>query len=185
MMKGYAFALLLFCSTSCNACRSGGGQPAPAPGVTLASLTVTSSSFPSNGAIPVDYTCDGADKSPEITLSAPPAGTQSLAIVAEDPDAPGGTFTHWVAYNLRSDLRMFPEGADPGSVGGAVGVNDFSRPGYSGPCPPRRELHHYFFRVFALSSVLEVKPTPTREVVDAAMNGRVLAEGALMGVFSH
>lgn len=184
-MTRWLLALLLLCGTSCSGCRSGGGQLEPAPGVTLASLTVTSSSFPSNGAIPVDYTCDGADKSPQLTFSAPPAGTQSLAIIADDPDAPGGTFTHWIAYDLHADLRTFPEGADPTSVGGAAGTNDFNRPGYSGPCPPKRELHHYYFRVFALNGLLNLKPSPSREAVDSAMSGHVLARGALIGVFSH
>jgi Raf kinase inhibitor-like YbhB/YbcL family protein len=133
----------------------------------------------------VDYTCDGADKSPQISLSAPPAGTQSLAIVADDPDAPGGTFTHWIVYNLRAEVRTFPESGDPASAGGVAGTNDFNRPGYSGPCPPRRELHHYYFRVFALNGLLEVKPNPARDAVDSAMNGHVLAEGALVGVFSR
>jgi Raf kinase inhibitor-like YbhB/YbcL family protein len=178
-------ALLFFCGTSCSGCRSGGAQLAPAPGVTLGSLTVTSTSFPSNGGIPVDYTCDGADKSPQLTLSAPPAGTQSLAIVADDPDAPGGTFTHWIAYNLQADLRTFPEGADPLSAGAAVGTNDFNRVGYAGPCPPKRELHHYYFRVFALNALLDLKPNVMRDGFDAAMSGHVLAEGALIGVFSH
>ena len=184
-MKAWLLSLFLFCSASCNACRSGGAQWSPAPGVSLGSLTVTSSSFPTNGTIPVDYTCDGADKSPEITLSAPPAGTQSLAIIADDPDAPGGTFTHWIAYNLRADLRLFPEGGDPATVGGLVGTNDFNRVGYAGPCPPKRELHHYFFRALALNRLLDLNPNPTRQMVDSAMNGHVLAQGALMGVFSH
>ena len=184
-MSRWPLALLLLSGTSCSGCRSSGGQLAPAPGVALASLTVTSTSFPSNGAIPVDYTCDGADKSPQLTFSAPPAATQSLAIVADDPDAPGGTFTHWIAYNLHADLRTLAEGVDPTSAGGSVGTNDFGRPGYSGPCPPKRELHHYYFRVFALNALLDLKPGPGREAVDAALSGHVLAQGALVGVFSH
>jgi Raf kinase inhibitor-like YbhB/YbcL family protein len=184
-MKRWLLLLLFFCSATCNACKSGSGQLSAAPGVTVGSLTVTSSSFPSNGAIPVDYTCDGADRSPEIILSAPPAGTRGLVIVADDPDAPGGTFTHWIAYNLRPDVRALPEGGDPAAFGGVIGTNDFNRPGYAGPCPPKRELHHYFFRVFALNTLLDIKPNPTRDLLDSAMNGHVLAEGALMGVFSH
>jgi Raf kinase inhibitor-like YbhB/YbcL family protein len=184
-MKTSSVAVLVLCNTACHACKSGGGQPLVAPGVVLGSLTVTSSSFPSNGAIPVDYTCDGADKSPELRFSAPPAGTQSLAIVADDPDAPGGTFTHWVAYNLRGDLPALAEGADPATLGGAVGMNDFNRPGYAGPCPPKRELHHYYFRVFALNQPIGAQPGATREVVEGKMSGHVLAQGALVGVFSH
>jgi Raf kinase inhibitor-like YbhB/YbcL family protein len=184
-MTRWSVAVLVLCNTACNGCKSSGGQPAPAPGVALGSLTVTSNSFPSNGAIPVDYTCDGADKSPELTFSASPAGTQSFAIIADDPDAPSGTFTHWIAYNLRSDVRTLPAGADPATLGGAVGTNDFNRPGYAGPCPPKGELHHYYFRVFALNAPIAAQAVSTREVVDGAMNGHVLAQGALVGVFSH
>jgi Raf kinase inhibitor-like YbhB/YbcL family protein len=166
-------------------CKSSGAQPSPAPGVTLASLTVTSKSFPSSDAIPVDYTCDGADRSPQLTWSAPPAGTKSLAIVTDDPDAPGGDFTHWLVFNLHPDVLALAEASDPAEQGGVVGLNSFNRVGYSGPCPPRMELHHYFFRVFALDAPLDAKPGSNREAVDAAMSGHVLAEGALMGTFSH
>jgi Raf kinase inhibitor-like YbhB/YbcL family protein len=168
-----------------GACKSGGAQPSPPPGVTLASLAVTSKSFPSSSAIPVDYTCDGADRSPQLTWSAPPAGTRSLAVVVDDPDAPGGIFTHWLVFNLRADTLALAEAIDPGDLGTSVGINGFNRQGYSGPCPPRMELHHYFFRVFALDALLDAKPGANREAVDAAMSGHVLAEGALVGVFSH
>ncbi len=178
-------ALIFYAHAACIGCKSGGGQPSTAPGTSLGSLTVTSSSFVSNGAIPVDYTCDGADKSPQLTFSAPPAGTQSFAIVADDPDAPGGTFTHWIAYNLPGGVRALAEGADPAALGGGVALNDFSRPGYAGPCPPKRELHHFHFRVFALNASIDVPTNATRDVVDAAMSHHVLAEGILVGVFSH
>lgn len=170
---------------ACNGCRAGSGPPAPPAGVSLGSLTVTSNSFSSNSAIPVDFTCDGTDKSPELTFSAPPEGTQSFAIIADDPDAPGGTFTHWVAYNIRGDVRAIPEGADVSSLGGAAGTNDFNRAGYAGPCPPKGEIHRYFFRVFALNAHIDVKQDSTRAAVDAAMSSHVLAEGALVGVFSR
>jgi Raf kinase inhibitor-like YbhB/YbcL family protein len=166
-------------------CKSGGAQPSPPPDVALASLTVTSKSFASGGAIPVDYTCDGADKSPQLTWSAPPAGTASLAIVVDDPDASGGDFTHWIVFNLRPDVLAIAEAADPAELGGSVGTNGFSRQQYSGPCPPRMELHRYSFRVFALDAMLDARPGLTRDAVDAAMSGHVLAEGALVGSFSH
>ncbi len=151
----------------------------------MGSIAVTSASFPSNGAIPVDYTCDGADKSPQLTFSAPPEGTQSFAIIADDPDAPGGTFTHWLAYDIRADVLGLPEQADPSVFGGASGTNDFHRSGYAGPCPPKMELHHYYFRVFALNARLGIVPGASRGALDSAMSGRVLAEGALVGTFSH
>ena len=133
----------------------GAGTEALAPaGKTMETIAVTSRSFPSGGRIPVDYTCDGANRSPGLTWSAPPAGTQTFAIIVEDPEAPGGTFTHWIAYELGADARSLPEGVDLASAGGAAGLNDFKRPGYAGPCPPQFEVHHYSFRVFALDAHL-------------------------------
>jgi Raf kinase inhibitor-like YbhB/YbcL family protein len=184
-MKMRNAAVLVFCCVAGSGCRSNATQPSAAPGVTLGSLTVTSNSFSSNGAIPVDYTCDGSNKSPQLTWSAPPAGTQSFVIIADDPDAPGGTFTHWIAFNLHGDLRALAEAVDPQTLGGAVATNDFGRSAYSGPCPPRGEAHHYFFRVFALNGTIDVGTSSTREGVSGRMSGRVLAEGALVGVFSH
>lgn len=174
---------ILACTT--HGCRSGGGELSPAPGVRLSSLAVTSSSIPSSQAIPVDFTCDGADRLPQLAWSAPPPETKAFAILAEDPDAPGGLFTHWIAYNIPGDVRQLPEATDPVALGGAVGNNDFNRPGYSGPCPPKGELHRYYFRVFALNATVDTKPGPMRAAVDEALSGHVLARGALVGTFSH
>jgi Raf kinase inhibitor-like YbhB/YbcL family protein len=179
-------ALAVFLVVLASACKSSGGAgPSPPPGVTMEPLTVTSNSFATNGAIPVDYTCDGADKSPQLTWSAPPDGTKAFAIVVDDPDAPGGTFTHWVAFNVTGDARTIAEGADPATMGGAQGSNDFKNARYNGPCPPRHELHHYFFRLYALNAPIDARPGDDRSHVDATMSGRVLAQGALMGTFSH
>ncbi|HEY8039041.1 MAG TPA: YbhB/YbcL family Raf kinase inhibitor-like protein [Polyangiaceae bacterium] len=174
--------LLAVAFVGCNASETHPGTPA---GVTLQRLTVTSKTFPSNGAIPVDSTCDGADRSPQLTWSAPPQGTAGFAIVADDPDAPGGDFTHWIVSNVRGDVRALPEGGDPAEVGATVGTNGFNRPGYSGPCPPRMEQHRYYFRVYALDAAIDPKAGSTREGLDAAMSGHVLAEGAVMGTFAH
>src|SRR5260370_11528940 len=103
-----AGAVVLLACAACDACTSGGGHPSPPAGMTMERLTVTSKSFPSNGAIPVDYTCDGADRSPQLTWSAPPQGTLSFTILVDDPDAPGGDFTHWVVFNLRRDALALP-----------------------------------------------------------------------------
>ncbi len=157
---------------------------APA-GANIERMAVTSKSFGSNEPIPVDNTCDGADRSPQVTWSAPPQGTKSFAIVAEDPDSPGGTFTHWIAYNLNADAREMPEGADPASLGGASGLNDFKHAAYNGPCPPHGEIHHYVFRVLALDAVLQVPPEPGRDAIDTAMGGHVIGVGAAVGNFSH
>jgi Raf kinase inhibitor-like YbhB/YbcL family protein len=180
-MKAWTLCLALAASS----CRGGGGDVLSPPGTTMETLAVTSRSFSSNGEIPVDYTCDGADRSPQITWSAPPGGTKSFAVVVEDPDAASGTFTHWIVYNIGADARTLPEAVDPSTVGGAAGLNDFKRPGYGGPCPPQLEIHHYVFRVFALNAVLQTAPEPNRDAIDSAMGGHVLAAGALVGAFSH
>jgi Raf kinase inhibitor-like YbhB/YbcL family protein len=178
---------LLFLGVSLSACGAagGGGDPVAAPGVTLESLGVSSSAFPASGEIPVDFTCDGANRSPQLAWSAPPRGTQSFVVIVDDPDAPSGTFTQWIVYNLGAETRSLPEAVDPATLGGASGLNDFKRPEYGGPCPPRLEIHHYNFRVFALNAPLTLPPEPDRDAIDAAMSGHVLAVGTLVGGFSH
>jgi Raf kinase inhibitor-like YbhB/YbcL family protein len=166
-------------------CKSGGGEVMSPRGVVIESLTVTSPIFAPGAAVPVDFTCDGADRSPPLTLSAPPANARSLAIVVDDPDGPGGTFTHWIVYNLRPDTLSIAEAADLGTSGGISGTNDFKRLGYSGPCPPKFEEHRYRFRVVALDALIHPEPPATREAIDAAMNGHVIGQGSLVGVYSH
>ena len=180
-------ALVVVLTASAWACRSTNsvGLPSPAPGVALQRITVTSKSFSSNGTIPVDYTCDGADRSPQLTWSAPPQGTKTFAIITDDPDAPGGDFFHWVGFNIRGDATSIPEGTDASELGGISAINGFSRPGYNGPCPPKFELHSYIFRVWALDGPIEVRPGGNADDVQAAMNGHVLGVGALVGTFSH
>jgi Raf kinase inhibitor-like YbhB/YbcL family protein len=181
-----AAALLAGAScVACNGCQSSSGHPSAVPGHALGAITVTSKAFGSGGAIPIDYSCDGADRSPPLTWSAPPEGTRTLALVVDDPDAPGGDFTHWVAFDIAPSTLTLPEAADVASLGGAEGINGFGRPGWGGPCPPRHELHHYHFRLFALDAPLSAKAGASRDAVDGAMAGHVLAEGALVGTFSH
>jgi Raf kinase inhibitor-like YbhB/YbcL family protein len=131
----------------------------------------------------VDFTCDGANRSPPLAFSAPPHGTASLAVVFDDPDASG--FTHWTAFNLPPDRLSLPEGVDVTSIGALVGENDFHRSGYAGPCPPHYELHRYAIRVYALDTRLSLAADAPRADVDAALNGHVLAQGSLALEFSH
>jgi Raf kinase inhibitor-like YbhB/YbcL family protein len=171
--------------TACHGCKSGVGHPSPPPGAVLGAITVTSKAFSTSGSIPVDHTCDGADRSPPLTWSAPPEGTRAIAVVMDDPDAPGGNFTHWVAFDIAATTVSLSEGADVASFGGTEGINGFGRVGYAGPCPPRGEVHRYYFRVFALNAPVGARPGAARDAVDGAMNGHVLAEGSLMGTFGH
>ena len=142
--------------------------------------------FPANGEIPTQYTCSGADISPQLAWTEIPAGTQSLALIVDDPDAPRGTFTHWVLYNLAPQTTELQEelpktGQLPG--GALQGQNDFRRVGYSGPCPPPGKPHHYFFKLYALDRQLNLKPGATKNEVEGAMKGHILSEARLMGSF--
>ncbi len=186
-LASLSLVLPLVLSSAVAACGGGSGAVVLAgpPGVSIQRLAVTSRSFSSNGTIPVDFTCDGADRSPQLTWSAPPSGTKSFAILALDPDAVGGEFVHWVAYNIHGDATSLPENTDASELGGVSGSNGFGRIGYSGPCPPKMELHSYAFRVFALDTVLLVRSGVTSEELSEAMNGHVLAQGTLVGTFSH
>ena len=183
-MAWWRIATLLMGSVACGGCRSGAGPSAPA-GVTPTRLSVTSKAFDADGAIPVDCSCDGADRSPPLAWSAPPEGTRTLAIVVDDPDALGGELTHWLAYDLPPATVSLPEGVDATTLGGQEGSNAFGRPGYGGPCPPRHELHRYEFHVFALDAALAIPAGATRDAVDTAMSRHVLAEGILVGTFAH
>jgi Raf kinase inhibitor-like YbhB/YbcL family protein len=166
-------------------CTSNGSHPSAPPGATIAKIAVTSTAFATGGPIPIDYTCDGADRSPPLAWGAVPDGTQTIAVVADDPDAPGGVFTHWIEFDVQPNVSSLAEGAGATAAGGVAGTNDFQRVGYSGPCPPKAELHHYFFRVFALNAPIRLRTGAARSTVESAMSGHVLAEGALVGTFSH
>jgi Raf kinase inhibitor-like YbhB/YbcL family protein len=167
------------------ACKPTVPPPGAPPGVEVSSITVTSKSFPSNGPIPIDYTCDGKDISPQITWSSPPEGTKSLSLVVDDPDASSGTFTHWLVYNLPAETTSLAEGVDPSTQGAKIGLNDFDQVRYGGPCPPKMQIHRYRFHLYALNASLDLPDGANRARVDTAMNGHVLGEGTLYGQFSH
>jgi Raf kinase inhibitor-like YbhB/YbcL family protein len=144
--------------------------------------------FRDGESIPRKFTCDGPDVSPALSWSDPPAGTKMLALIADDPDAPGGTWVHWVLYDLPADERKLPEGVskDRELQNGALqGRNDFGKFGYNGPCPPRGAAHRYFFKLYALDSKTGLKSGATKGEVERAMRGRVLAETKLTGTYQH
>jgi Raf kinase inhibitor-like YbhB/YbcL family protein len=152
------------------------------------SLNLSSSSFSEGFAIPVDYTGDGANVSPPLTWSDPPPGTVCFALVCDDPDAPRGTFTHWVLYNLPADTRELAPDVHPDftlNSGARQGLNDFGRIGYGGPAPPPGPAHRYFFKLYALDGTLGLAPGATKAQLVEAMKGRQLAEGRLVGVYGR
>jgi Raf kinase inhibitor-like YbhB/YbcL family protein len=149
---------------------------------------ITTTAFEPDGPIPVEYTCDGANQSPPLAWSGVPDGTLSLALLVEDPDAPSGTWSHWVVYNLPPDLHELPVRVPPGertNWGGWQGKNDFGKLGYGGPCPPPGPAHHYYFYLFALDGELELSPEATRQALRRQIQGHVLAQAELMGYYSR
>lgn len=149
---------------------------------------IATKAFRDGGVIPKKYTCDGPDVSPPLAWSDPPSGTQSLALIVDDPDAPAGTWVHWVLYDLPPAMRELPEGVPQDRQlpnGAAQGRNDFGKPGYNGPCPPRGPAHRYFFKLYALNSKANLRPLASKNDLERAMKGHVLAQAELVGKFQH
>ena len=153
-----------------------------------ANLELKTTAFKSGGTIPAKYTCSGADISPALAWNQPPPRTQSFVLIVDDPDAPAGTWVHWVVYNLPASARQLPESVPQGEAivsGGKQGLNDFPQNGYGGPCPPPGKPHRYFFRLYALDTLLDLHAPIHRNDVDAAMKGHILTQAKLMGTFGR
>ena len=170
----------------------GGDAPDPEEAlpddVTVAELTVTSDAFDEGGRIPQKYTCDGEDVSPDLKWNTPPAGSRSIAVIADDPDAPGGTFIHWTVLDLPAEIRGLGErvGNAPSLPEGALhGQNGFGKDGYGGPCPPSGSTHEYRFWVYALSEPLALLSGAKSEDVITTLKGKVVAVGKLTGTYGR
>lgn len=151
-------------------------------------IQVTSAQFRHAEPIPARHTCEGANLSPSLAWSAVPVETRSFALVCDDPDAPGGTWVHWLLYNLSAEAVELGEGVPslPELPSGArQGINDSGDVGYGGPCPPPGKPHRYFFRLYALDASLSLPPGVTRADLEAAMDGHVLSVGTLMGTYER
>ncbi len=147
-----------------------------------------SPAFGQNASIPRTHSCDGPDRSPPLRWTDPPSGAKSYALVVEDPDAPSGTWVHWVLYRIPPATRQLPEGVPtretvPGA--GTQGVNDFKKVGWGGPCPPPGSAHRYVFTLYALDSDLTLPPGTTRSDLQTAMEGHVLGQAELTGRFQN
>jgi hypothetical protein len=151
-------------------------------------MNLSSTSFQDGSRIPVKYTCSGANISPQLSWNAPPAATASFTLTVTDPDAPRGTWVHWVLFNLSAGMRALPEGLPAlGQLpdGARQGRNDFGDLGYGGPCPPPGSPHHYVFTLYALNAKLNLQVGATRAQVEAAMQEHILASGRLVGMFQR
>jgi Raf kinase inhibitor-like YbhB/YbcL family protein len=181
----FAPALALIALTSCGASsndQSSNGETA-VENATLAKLDVTSDAFRTGQPIPAQYTCDGADQTPTLHWGEPPAGTKSFALVVDDPDAPSGTFRHWGVLDIPASARSIGGGQ---RIGTEV-TNDFGKPGYGGPCPPKGHgPHHYHFKLFALN-IERLDLGSNAKVADAenAAHRHAIAQGELIGTYER
>ena len=148
----------------------------------MAALQITSSAFQNNGHIPRQYTCDGKDINPPLMIANCPQGTKSIALICDDPDAPGGIWVHWVIWNIFPDVKEIKENIVP--TGAIVGVNDFRQNRYGGPCPPSG-THRYFFKVYALDTTFGISPNSTKADLEKAMKGHILGQGELIGLYKR
>lgn len=146
-----------------------------------AKINVTSSAFQEGGSIPSRFTCDGSDTSPPLQISGVPPETKSLVLIADDPDAPGGLFTHWLLWNISPKTTSIPQGSSPIGV---QGTNDFGKAGYRGPCPPPG-THRYSFKIFAIDRQLDLRSRAKRSEVETAMRGHVITQGELVGRYAR
>jgi Raf kinase inhibitor-like YbhB/YbcL family protein len=152
-------------------------------------MKLHTNAFQQSQSIPQKYTCDGADVSPELTWEGAPANTKSFALICDDPDAPSGTFTHWVLYGLPSSSGKLPEGMpkthqvdSPKSI---QGMNGFGKTGYGGPCPPRGNAHRYYFKLYALDQELQLPSKAEKQDLEQAMKGHILDQAELMGTYQR
>ena len=150
--------------------------------VTMGSLSIGSTQFQNNSSIPRQYTCDGKDVNPPLDISGVPTGTQSLALIVDDPDAPAGTWVHWVVWNIDPGTKQIAENSVPKAA--VQGRNDFRKTSYGGPCPPSG-THRYFFKLYALDTRLGLKTGATKQDVERAMKGHVLGEAHTVGLYKR
>ena len=151
-------------------------------------FSLKSAVFSYGGEVPWKHTCNGPDVSPALNWSDPPPKAASFSLIVDDPDAPGGTWVHWVLYDLPGSARELPEGVAklPDLPDGShQGKNDFGRIGYGGPCPPRGTVHRYFFKLYALDAKLNLKAGATKAELEKALKAHVLAQTELMGKFKR
>ncbi len=149
-------------------------------GMNMAQLRISSPAFQSNGSIPQKYTCDGANVSPPLAFEGVPAGAKSLALIVDDPDAPVGTWVHWVICNIDATATGIAENSVP--KGAVQGLNDFKRNDYGGPCPPSG-THRYFFKLYALDALLKLSANARKADLERIMQGHIVAQGELIGLY--
>jgi Raf kinase inhibitor-like YbhB/YbcL family protein len=181
-------AILLFCFGYTKSNKVTFAEASAPEGGSAMSFAIQTNAFAPGSVIPNKYTCDGSNVSPELTWSGAPAGTQAFALIVDDPDAPGGTWTHWTAWNIPANSTKLAEGTPKNETladGTRQGRNDFKRIGYNGPCPPPGKPHRYFFKVYALGANLDAKAGASRGELESAMKGKTLGQAEVMGKYGR
>jgi Raf kinase inhibitor-like YbhB/YbcL family protein len=193
LVRGRGLTLTSFLAAALASCARGPSTDTLLPeDPKRSTVQLSSPAFPDGGAIPKAYTCDGNDASPPLAWSGVPESARSLALVCEDPDAPGGTFTHWLIVDIPAAATALKEGVSagdrvevlPGAPAARQGKNDFGKLGYGGPCPPKG-THHYIFRLFALDDRPDPGPNFTEAAFARALTGHIVAEGRLTGTYAR
>ena len=181
-MKRWLIPLFMLLALAACTGEDGAEAPADEEEELLATnlLALSSPAFGEGETIPIQYTCEGEDVPPPLTWQEPPTGVDAFALIMDDPDAPAGTWVHWVLYNIPPEMREVGTGAP-----GLTGTNSWGREAYGGPCPPPGTEHRYFFKLYALDTTLSLEPGADKETVLNAMEGHVLARGQLMGRFER
>ena len=186
LMCGILVAVLaLLCS--CQVPFPGESPTSTPTGGAPMAIQITSSAFTEGSMIPKQHTCDGKNISPPLVWTGIPDNARSLVLIADDPDAPSGTWVHWVVFNIPATVKELPEGIAPVETlptGGTQGKSSFGKTGYGGPCPPSG-THRYFFKVYALDTELNLRSASTKGDVVKAMDGHVIAQGQLMGTYKR
>jgi Raf kinase inhibitor-like YbhB/YbcL family protein len=185
-MKRKAFCILISCIFVCLV-QGNDETHGNIKGGKKMAITITSSAFSEGSMIPRQYTCDGEDVSPPLAWTGIPEGTKSIALICDDPDAPVGTWVHWVIFNIPPTAEGLPANIAPKEtveIGAKHGINDFRKFGYGGPCPPGG-THRYFFKLYALDTEIASDPGIKKAQLLEAMKGHILAEGQLMGTYKR
>ncbi len=186
-MSKHIIVLIMVSVLFCCSCKDSKQDYLGAEGDKKMEIKISSSAFEDGGMIPAKYTCDGADVSPPLQWDAVPEGTRSIALICDDPDAPMGTWVHWVLFNLPSETKKLAENvpADKTLPNGAKqGISDFGRIGYGGPCPPGG-THRYFFKIYALDTQVDLQAGANKRQLLKAMEGHILGQGQLIGKYKR
>lgn len=198
-MKKSLFRLIVFTScltlvSFCQGTKKSDNDKGNSKETNMRAFKLSSPAFKDGEDVPVKYTCDGEDVSPALQWTGAPDGTKSFTLIYDDPDAPMGTWVHWVLFNINPTVTSLPEGfgstrthslKDEKFVGIVDGLNDFRQLGYGGPCPPKGPAHRYFFKLYALDTALNLKTGATKSDVEKAMTGHILAEAELLGKYKR